>query len=378
MENDSGISLRENFDLDQGTLTLFLDGRLDSFTTARVWSRAHAAHGRHRPATLKVDASGLSYCDGTGIALLVSLKQAQESAGQDFQLEALKPEFEKVLQLFASDAPTGQERPRVPKSSFTVEVGQFVVGIWRDFHDSVVFTGEITTVLFQALIRPGIVRWPDAWRAAETAGVNALPIVLLISFLVGLIMAFQGAIPMKMFGAEIYVANLIALSMVRELGPLMTAIVLTGRSASAFAAEIGTMKVNEEIDALKTMGLDPMRFLVLPRVLAAVSMTPLLAVFANLISIMGGSIVLLSMGYSLSTYLNQVIGSITYVDVLGGLFKSFVFGILIAAVGCLRGLQTRTGPSAVGDSTTRSVVSGIVLIVVVDGIFSVIYYYLGL
>jgi len=213
---------------------------------------------------------------------------------------------------------------------------------------------------------------------AEKAGVNALPIVALVSFLVGLIMAFQAAIPMRQFGAEIYVADLIALSMLRELGPLMTAIVLTGRSGSAFAAELGTMKVNEEIDALTTMGLDPVRFLVVPRIIAAVAVTPLLAVFADLVGVLGGSIVLVSLGYPLLTYVKEVISATTHVDLLGGLVKSAVFGIVVAGVGCLRGMETGIGATAVGDSTTRAVVAGIVLIVVIDGVFSVVFYQLGI
>jgi phospholipid/cholesterol/gamma-HCH transport system permease protein len=195
---------------------------------------------------------------------------------------------------------------------------------------------------------------------------------------VGLIIAFQAAMPMGQFGAEIFVADLIALGMLRELGPLMTAIVLAGRSASAFAAELGTMKVNEEIDALSTMGLDPVRFLVVTRVLAALVMTPLLTIFANLVGLIGGAVVLLSLGFPLVTYTNRVLAAVDYVDLASGLCKAFVFGILIAAIGCLRGLQTGTGARAVGESTTRAVVSGIVLIVVVDGVFAVVYHYLGI
>ncbi|MCP4994541.1 MAG: ABC transporter permease, partial [Gammaproteobacteria bacterium] len=166
------------------------------------------------------------------------------------------------------------------------------------------------------------IRWKEAFLIAETGGVNALPIIALISFLIGLIMAFQAAIPMRQFGAEIFVADLIALSTLRELGPLMTAIVMAGRTSSAFAAELGTMKVNEEIDAMSTMGLDPVRFLVVTRVIAILIMMPLLTIFANLLGIMGGSVVLLSLGYPLVTYVDRIIISASYVDLLGGLFKS--------------------------------------------------------
>jgi phospholipid/cholesterol/gamma-HCH transport system permease protein len=193
-----------------------------------------------------------------------------------------------------------------------------------------------------------------------------------------LIMGFQAVIPMRQFGAEIFVADLVGLAILRELGPLMTAIVLTGRSGSAFAAELGTMKVNEEIDALNTMGLDPVRFLVVSRVIAALAMTPLLTIFSDLIGVMGGSLVLRSLGYPFVTYWNEVLSAVSYMDFLGGLVKSLVFGITIAGIGCLRGLQTKIGATAVGESATRAVVSGIVLIVIIDGVFSVVYYYLGI
>jgi phospholipid/cholesterol/gamma-HCH transport system permease protein len=274
-----------------------------------------------------------------------------------------------MIQLREAEAPFGRR--------FAEEIGAAAVEVWRDTWTLISFVGELTAALLNAARHPRSVRWRDALAIAEAAGVDALPIVALISFLMGLIMAFQAAIPLRQFGAEIFVANLIALSMLRELGPLMTAIILAGRSGSAFAAELGTMKVREEIDALKTMGVDPVRFLVVPRVTAAVAMTPLLTVFANLLGLMGGSVVMLSLGFPLVTFLHQVQYAVSYGSLLGGLLKAFVFGILVAAIGCLRGLQTTTGATAVGESTTRAVVSGIVLIAVADGVFSVVYYYLG-
>ena len=258
------------------------------------------------------------------------------------------------------------------------EIGRGAAAVFRDAVDLISFVGELSMGLARAMSRPREMRVNEAVRIMEESGVNALPIVLLISFLVGLIMAFQSAVPMSMFGATLYVANLIGVAMVRELGPLMTAIVLAGRSGSAFAAEIGTMRVNEEIDALTTMGMDPVRYLVVPRVLAAVFVTPLLTVFADLIGVIGGAVVLLSLGFSLETYIHQLTSSVSWLDMMGGIFKAGVFGLLIAAIGCLRGLQTGTGASAVGESTTRAVVSGIVLIVVFDGLFSVIFFYLGI
>ena len=191
-------------------------------------------------------------------------------------------------------------------------------------------------------------------------------------------MAFQAAIPMRQFGAEIFVADLIALSTLRELGPLMTAIVMAGRTSASFAAELGTMKVNEEIDAMTTMGLDPVKFLVVTRVLAMLVMMPLLTIFANLLGIIGGSVVLLSLGYPLTTYIDRIIYSADYIDLLGGLLKSLAFGLIVAGIGCSSGLQTKTGASAVGVSTTKAVVSGFILIILTDGLFSVVYFYLGI
>jgi phospholipid/cholesterol/gamma-HCH transport system permease protein len=191
-------------------------------------------------------------------------------------------------------------------------------------------------------------------------------------------MSFQAAIPLRQFGADILVADLIALSMLRELGPLMTAIILAGRTGSAFAAELGTMKINEEVDALKTMGLDPVRFLVVSRVVAAVAVTPLLTLFANLMGLVGGAVVLMSLGYPLVAYVREAQAAVGFHDFAGGMVKSFVYGVLVAAIGCLRGLQTSLGASAVGRSTTRAVVSGIVLIALADGVFAVVYYFLDI
>ena len=245
-------------------------------------------------------------------------------------------------------------------------------------YEQVAFVGETTSALAYAVRHPSSVRWKDVWVICEKLGADALPIVALISFLLGVILAFQSAIPMKKFGAEIFVADLIGLAMLRELGPLMTAILLAGRSGAAFAAEIGTMKVNQEVDALTTMGLDPVRFLVTTRVIAAVLMTPLLTLFADLVSLIGGAMTLQSFAIPFVTFIHEVEGIVDFSDFMAGFVKSFVFAILIAGIGCLRGLQTSAGASAVGDSATRAVVSGIILLVIVDGIFAVIYFFLDI
>ena len=240
------------------------------------------------------------------------------------------------------------------------------------------FIGQATAALASALRHPTTIRWRDVGVVCERVGADALPIVALISFLFGLILSFQSAVPMRQYGAEVFVADLIGLGMVREMGTLLTAILLAGRSGAAFAAEIGTMRVNQEIDALTTMGIDPVRFLVTTRVIAAVLMTPLLSLFAMLIGMLGGAFTMLSFGIPFVTFVKEVESAVSVADFMSGWVKSFVFAIAIAGIGCLRGLQTSAGASAVGDSTTRAVVSGLVLIVIIDGVFAVLYFYLDI
>ena len=360
-----------------GVVAIAIEGRLDSNTTGRIWRQATETVATAKARSVTVDASQIDYCDGSGIALFVHLRNLQRKAGGQLEIQGLRPEFQGLLEESDLGDLEQLESQRRPKTSLAEDVGRAVVGFLEDTQLLIAFVGELVSALGTAAMHPKSVRWRDAVRVAESAGVNALPIIVLVSFLMGVIMAFQGAISLRRFGADIFVANLVGLAMLRELGPLMTAIILAGRSGSAFAAELGTMTVREEIDALKTMGLDPVRFLVVTRVIAAVVMTPLLTVFADLLGLIGGAVVMRSFGIPLVTFYHQVQYQVTYGSFVGGLVKAFVFGILVAAIGCLRGLQTTTGASAVGESTTRAVVSGIVLIVITDGIFSVFFYYLN-
>jgi phospholipid/cholesterol/gamma-HCH transport system permease protein len=212
----------------------------------------------------------------------------------------------------------------------------------------------------------------------EKAGADGVGITALLGFLIGVILAFQSAIAMGKFGAQIYTADLVTIVLFRELGPLITAFVLASRSSSAFAAELGTMKVNEEIDALTTMGIDPVRFLVFPRLIAGVVVLPLLTLFNIVLGLVGCALVMILIGFTPTIVVEEIHAAADLVDLLGGLAKTLVFGALIAAIGCRQGLQTGTGASAVGDAATRAVVASIIAIVVADGIFAVIYYFLGI
>lgn len=310
------------------------------------------------------------------MALLHYLKAGGITPGAPVTLRGLRPEFERVLQSFTAAEYDTRRGPAPPKSRVAEEAGRAVADMARDCRAQVVFVGQLTAGLAATAFRAKQMRWPEVWRVFEQAGVNALPIVSLISLLVGLIIAFEAAQPMAQFGAQIFIANLIGLVMIRELGPVMTAILLAGRSGSAFAAELGTMKVNEELNALQTMGLDPVRFLVVQRVAAGVLLTPLLSVYSMFMGVLGGVIVLLAMGFPASTIYNQLTMSVAMSDVLVGTLKGAVFGLLVSGIGCLRGLQTKQGPSAVGESTTRSVVSAILLVILADALFSVLLYVL--
>ncbi|HNA49055.1 MAG TPA: MlaE family lipid ABC transporter permease subunit [Nitrospira sp.] len=363
---------------DGGTLTLIMTGRWDSDTTGKWWQRGQQILEQGKPSRLVIDASGVSYCDGAGVAFLIDLQQLQIRIGGDAAIQGLPEEVRRLLDIYGHISIERSPGRRREPLSIIEQVGKAAVELWRDLQALLTFIGELALTLLRAARHPRLVRWHDALLVAEQSGVDALPIIALIGVLLGLILAFQSAIPMRRFGADIFVADLLGIAMLREMGPLITAIILAGRSGSAFAAELGTMKVREEIDALRTMGLEPVRFLVLPRVIAAVAMIPVLTVFANLFGLMGGAIVMRSLGYPLVTYVNQVLSAVTVGDLMGGLLKSFVYGIVVAAVGCLRGLETKTGASAVGQSTTSAVVSGIVLIAIVDGLFAVVFYALGL
>ena len=251
--------------------------------------------------------------------------------------------------------------------------------IYKDSQALVTFIGE-TALSVAALLRgKACFRWVDLWRYIQDCGPSALPIVTLISLLVGLILAFVGAVQLALFGAQIYIADLVGLGMTREMGGLMAAIIMSGRTGAAYAAQLGTMQVNSEIDALKTMGFEPMEFLVLPRILALILIMPLLCLYADLMGIVGGALVTVSFfDVSLVEYLNRTANAIHIPDFTIGIFKCAVFGVLIALSGCMRGMQCGRSASAVGDAATSAVVTGIVFIVIADSLMTVMCNRLGI
>jgi phospholipid/cholesterol/gamma-HCH transport system permease protein len=358
------------------TARVILRGRLNAQTVADCWNDLQklrlAAIGK-----LEVDATGLSFCDSAGLALLHYLNLRRMAPQAAVSVIGLEPGLNKLFWGFtpadyeAFHRPSGRNRSSLPE-----EVGNAVAEITTDLRAQVEFLGSVTGKLPPTLLDRKRMRWPEVRRIFESAGANAVPIVSLVSILVGLIIAFESVQPLAQFGAQIYVANMIGLVMVRELGPLLAAILLAGRSASAFAAELGTMKVNEELNALETFGLDPMRFLVLQRITAGILLTPLLTFYATFMGILGGVWITLGLGFPLSLILHQLSSSIHPGDIALGAAKGVAFGAIVSGVGCMRGLQTHQGPSAVGVSTTRAVVTSILLIIIADAVFSVIFFFL--
>jgi phospholipid/cholesterol/gamma-HCH transport system permease protein len=239
--------------------------------------------------------------------------------------------------------------------------------------------GEATIAFGRFVVGKAKFRRTDLWLTIQQCGADALPIVSLISFLVGMILAFVGAVQLALFGAQIYIANLVGIAMAREMGAIMTAIIMAGRTGAAFAAQIGTMQVNEEVDALTTMGISPMEFLVLPRMLALIVMMPLLCLYSDLVGILGGFVVGTGMfDISFTQYMEQTRLALNLTHFSIGVFKSAVFGVVVAIAGCLRGMESGRSASAVGDAATSAVVTSIVLIIVLDGIFAVVTNIIGI
>jgi phospholipid/cholesterol/gamma-HCH transport system permease protein len=233
--------------------------------------------------------------------------------------------------------------------------------------------GECTLAAGRMLLGRARFRWSDVWLGLEQCGADALPIVSLISFLVGLILAYVGAITLRQYGGLIFIANLVGLAMVREMGAMMTGVIMSGRTGAAYAAQLGSMKVSEEIAALSTLGLSPVEFLVLPRMIALFLMFPLLTLYADFIGILGGLVVALSMDLTYTQYTHQLMLAVDLRNFSVGLIKSCFFGVIVAVSGCLRGMQCGASSAAVGQATTRAVVTGITCMIVADAVFAVIF-----
>ena len=325
------------------------------------------------------DTQDLGRWDSGLITFLIKLFEQSSQSQIDTSREGLPEGVRRLLDLAAAVPEKKDAHKEAVREPFLVQVGKSSMDIARQAGALVTFLGESTIALGRFFVGKAKFRRSDLWLTIQQCGVDALPIVTLISFLVGLILAFVGAVQLAMFGAQIFIANLVGIAMAREMAAIMTGIIMAGRTGAAFAAQIGTMQVNEEVDALITMGVSPMEFLVLPRMIALIVMMPLLCLYANLVGILGGFVVGTGMfDISFTQYMEQTRLALNLTHFGLGIFKSAIFGVLVAIAGCLRGMECGRSASAVGDAATSAVVTSIVLIVVTDGLFAVITNIIGI
>ena len=328
-------------------------------------------------AELVLDCSAVEALDTAGTWLLQATVRDLERRGRRVALR-LRPEHRALLEMIRSPA-LAEAEPAPRRPALLARVGRWALGSLEQALAMVAFVGESAMAGARAIARPSHIRWRSVLHEVQTAGFDALPIVGLLSFLLGLVIAYQGAGPLARYGANTFVADLVGLAMLRELAPLITAIVVAGRSGSAWAAQIGTMKVTEEIDALRTVGIDPLEFLVLPKILALVVALPLLTVFSDALGVLGGMVMSRSeLGLRFEDFLDRFVQGVRLPDYLVGVGKAPVFAAVIALVGCHQGFRVSGDAESVGRHTTVSVVQSIFAIVVVDALFSVVFSWLGI
>jgi phospholipid/cholesterol/gamma-HCH transport system permease protein len=313
----------------------------------------------------------LSDWDSSLLTFLIQVNQFCSQNEIRFEAQGLPDGARRLLKLAAAVPERAGARKEARKQTFLDLIGEKSIVLWRSTGEMVAFFGEASVAVGRLLTGRASFRRSDLVLLLQECGAQALPIVSLISLLVGLIFAFVGAIQLKMFGAQIFVADVVGIAMVRIMGAVMTAVIMAGRTGAAFAAQIGTMQVNEEIDALQTFGISPMEFLVLPRMVALIVMMPLLCLYADMMGILGGIVVGTGMlDLSLAEYLNRTREAVTMTQVWIGLFHSVVFGVLVSIAGCLRGIQCGRSAAAVGEATTSAVVTSIVAIVVATAVIT--------
>jgi phospholipid/cholesterol/gamma-HCH transport system permease protein len=316
--------------------------------------------------------------DSAGALFIGRLRTLAAARSVPLELAGLGEDARRILSLVESrSAPAATKAAAEKPGGFFPKVADTAESLLDAFADLMTFVGEVVLALLHSLFHPRTVRWNAVLFYMRRAGVEGLPVVGLISLLLGLIMAFMASLQLRQFGANIYVASLVSISIVRELGPIMTAILVAGRSGSAFAAEIGTMMVNEEVDALTTMGFDPVKFLVIPKVIAALVVVPVLTLYADLLGVLGGLIVgVTGLDITIHAYMTQTLKSIQIFDMNASMFKAMCFALLISGIVCYRGFQVRGGAEAVGAAATSAVVSAIFLIIVADSAFAIMLHYI--
>ena len=333
---------------------------------------------RLTPASVTVDLAGVEYVDSAAALALMDLKGDAEALSIPCRFVNASEKTKGVMGLIDPEAiAMAPLRTEEGPPDFFTQIGDETLMVWKDFYNLQSFLGELLYALAYGFRHPGSVRWMDVLFYMKRAGVEALPILSLMSLGSGAVIAFLAALQLKLVGATIFVAALIAIAVVQELGPMLTAILVSGRSSSSFAAEIGTMVVKEEVDALIAMGFDPMRFLAVPKVIATVVVLPLLTLYSMLFCIIGGFLVgVYLLDFTVYTYVNETMKNLTLFDLVASLIKAVVFAVVIASIGCQRGFKVRGGAEAVGTMTTSAVVTSLFLIVSFECIFAIVLHYI--
>jgi phospholipid/cholesterol/gamma-HCH transport system permease protein len=357
--------------------TLRLTG---SWTTAALACAGRQLE-RFRPAAqaLTVDGADLQALDTAGAFLLYRLRERLVRHGSRVQFVGFGERRDALLALVEERLSGSQEPAPLSRPACLEQIGKRVGRATMQAYAMLSFTGVTLLALLRSAIKPARLRWRTLLAVVQNDGVRAMPVLGMLSFLLGVVIAYQSGVQLRLYGGNIYVVDLVTITVLRELGPLMTAIVVAGRSGSAYTAQIGTMSVTEELDALRSIGLPPIELLVLPRVLGLMVAVPLLTVFADMVAVSGGMVmaaIMLDVGYD--SFLQRIPEAVSINSLLTGVAKAPVFAAVIAVVGCFQGFEVRGGADSVGRNTTTSVVQAIVLVIVVDAAFSVAYSWLGI
>ena len=352
--------------------TIRLVGDLSIHDAAAIW-RDVREETEGASETMVFDLSNVHAADGGVIALLVELRTELVARGVQVEFTGSNVQVKTIVNLYSGYEAVTKRRTRKPEGT-VAQIGRSTLELLAETKALLDFVGNMVLSAIALVHNPRVGHWKEVAPLCEKTGANALPIVLLINFLVGFVMAFQSAKQLKMFGANLYVADLVGISLTRELAPLMTAIIVCGRSGAAFAAEIGSMKVNEEVDALRTLGLTPFGWLVVPRVVALIFVVPLLTLIADFVGIAGGLLVgIIDLNLTPQGYVIETLRAVHGWDVLTGLSKSLVFAVTIALIACQQGFATSGGAEGVGRRTTSSVVASLFALVMLDAVLTVIF-----
>lgn len=367
----------EHGELERGKRIAFR-GKLTFAEATPLWEALRLSLRRYKKhERIDLDLSEVARIDGAAMALLAHFRCELYRRGGRAEFVGASEPVQEIVRLYRGDQPVG--RPKRKRARGTLDqIGEATVELGREAQRMLAFFGQLLIALAGIVRAPKTANFRDLAPTMERTGADAVPIVLLINFLVGLVMAFQASVQLRRFGAQILVADLIGISVTRELGPLMTAIVVCGRSGAAFAAELGSMTVNEEVDALRTLGLGPMRYLVFPRLLALMLVMPLLSLLADVVGILGGLVVAVTnLDLTAVAYFNEIEKAVKPWDVTSGLVKSVLFAMAVALIACQQGLATEGGAEGVGRRTTSAVVSTLFTLILIDAVFTVFFRLVG-